>query len=108
MAAIDMLSSMPKPWTCPICTLINNEYNTACEACDNPKPEGEILEDKPLQPLSAEKENIVLEENEEIPQDMGHTIENGEINQVLLIHLEGTLTPLLIVSVHQNSVVSIK
>ncbi|CAD8160802.1 unnamed protein product [Paramecium pentaurelia] len=108
--ALDIVSSTSGEWQCTVCTLLNKETRQNCEACDAPKPDEQIEQFIIKQPQQNQQDLIELDENEEINQDIKDKITESIIDNVTIIHWNSNNTtyPILIASVHNKNILSIK
>ncbi|CAD8078852.1 unnamed protein product [Paramecium sonneborni] len=108
--ALDIVSSTSGEWQCTVCTLLNKETNQTCEACEAQKPEEQVEQFVIKQQLQIQQEQVEVEENEEINPDLKDKITEGNIDYVTVIHWNSnnTVFPILVASVHNKNVLSIK
>ncbi|CAK77507.1 unnamed protein product (macronuclear) [Paramecium tetraurelia] len=107
--ALDIVSTSGE-WQCSICTLVNKETNQNCEACNAQKPDEQIEQFVIKQQLQIQQDLVEVDENEEISQDLKDKITESAIDYVTVIHWNSnnTMFPVLVASIHNKNVLSIK
>ncbi|CAK71945.1 unnamed protein product (macronuclear) [Paramecium tetraurelia] len=109
--ALDIVSRTTGEWQCKFCTLVNKETNQICEACEGPRPDDSQEEEFLIkQPLQIQQDLVEVDQKEEIHQEFKDKITESTINHVSVIHWDSNNTtfPILVASVHNKNILSIK
>eukprot|EP01022_Parablepharisma_sp_SALTPOND_P017236 TRINITY_DN2714_c0_g1_i1.p1 TRINITY_DN2714_c0_g1~~TRINITY_DN2714_c0_g1_i1.p1 ORF type:complete len:4242 (-),score=491.35 TRINITY_DN2714_c0_g1_i1:9625-22350(-) len=67
---------IPLDWNCPVCTLLNPESSTHCEACGTEKPAVPVMPPEPEVNLAMQEANKAVESEDEEKDMLNELVEN--------------------------------